>query len=63
MVVVGQLELLVGVTPTIARAVGEAKAGRIVPMRPKAAKATAPLSASKAEREFPLAETGTHGRF
>jgi methyl-accepting chemotaxis protein len=64
MVVVRRLELLVGAAPAGRRAVGETRAGRIVPMRPKAAARTAPLvSALKAEREFPLAETGTHGRF
>jgi methyl-accepting chemotaxis protein len=64
MAVVRRLELLVGAAPIDARAVGESTTGRIVPMKRKAATRTAPrLSAAKAEREFPLAETGTHGRF
>ena len=66
MVVVRRLEQLVGTgTSTTTRGARRARERRgVLPMTQRAAVRTPPiLPTSKAEQEFPFAETGTHGRF
>ncbi len=65
MLVVRRLEHLVGAstTPTVARAhrTREVRGGR--PTKRPLVRQAPPTLPSKAELEFPLSETGTHGRF